>query len=76
MNEFDRVLDTSGLNCPLPLLKTKKELVTMGSGQTLHVISTDPSSVVDFHAFAAQSGNELLESRQEDDVFHFVFKKK
>ena len=54
-------LDTRGLNCPLPILKAKKALVDMPSGQVLRVISTDPGSVRDFQAFARQTGNELVE---------------
>jgi tRNA 2-thiouridine synthesizing protein A len=58
---FDRELDTRGLNCPLPILKAKKALADMTSGQVLKVVSTDSGSVRDFQAFAKQTGNELLE---------------
>ncbi|WP_439519829.1 sulfurtransferase TusA family protein [Hydrogenophaga sp.] len=57
----DRELDARGLNCPLPILKAKKALADMHSGQTLKVISTDAGSVRDFQAFAKQTGNVLLE---------------
>lgn len=57
---FDRELDTKGLNCPLPILKAKKTLAEMTSGQVLKVVATDPGSVRDFQAFAKQTGNELL----------------
>ena len=58
---IDRELDTRGLNCPLPILKAKKALSEMGSGQVLRVVSTDPGSARDFSAFARQTGHELLE---------------
>ena len=57
----DRELDARGLNCPLPILKAKKALNDMQSGQTLRVVSTDAGSVRDFQAFAKQTGNELVE---------------
>lgn len=57
----DRELDARGLNCPLPILKAKKALAEMSSGQILKVVSTDSGSVRDFQAFAKQTGNELLE---------------
>ncbi|MFZ9183543.1 MAG: sulfurtransferase TusA family protein [Hylemonella sp.] len=67
----DRELDTRGLNCPLPILKAKKALSEMQSGETLKVISTDPGSMRDFVAFAKQTGNELLEqSNQGSDYIH------
>ncbi|MDD5029427.1 MAG: sulfurtransferase TusA family protein [Rhodoferax sp.] len=59
----DKELDTSGLNCPLPILKAKKALSEMQSGQTLKVIATDAGSVKDFQAFAKQTGNELLDQQ-------------
>jgi tRNA 2-thiouridine synthesizing protein A len=58
--EFDRDLDVKGLNCPLPILRTKKALAEMETGQVLRVQATDPGSVKDFAAFAKQTGNELL----------------
>ena len=57
----DKEVDTRGLNCPLPILKAKKALAEMHSGQTLKVVATDPGSLRDFQAFAKQTGNELLE---------------
>ncbi|MCB4363867.1 sulfurtransferase TusA family protein [Hydrogenophaga taeniospiralis] len=59
----DKELDARGLNCPLPILKAKKALADMHSGQVLRVISTDAGSVRDFQAFAKQTGNELLEQQ-------------
>ena len=58
---FDKEFDASGLACPLPIVKTKKSLADMASGQVLRVVATDPGSVRDFQAFARQTGNELVE---------------
>ena len=60
---IDQELDTRGLNCPLPILKAKKALSTMESGQVLRVTATDSGSVRDFQAFARQTGNELIEQQ-------------
>lgn len=69
----DRELDTRGLNCPLPILKAKKALSEMQSGQTLKVISTDAGSVRDFLAFSKQTGNELLaQSTEGKDYIHIL----
>jgi tRNA 2-thiouridine synthesizing protein A len=76
MAQFDQQLDATGLNCPLPILRTKKALTSLQSGQVLHVIATDPGSVKDFEAFARQTGNELLESREEAGKFYFLMRKK
>lgn len=57
----DKELDTRGLNCPLPILKAKRALAEMASGELLKVVATDPGSVRDFQAFARQTGNELVE---------------
>ena len=73
---FDKELDTSGLNCPLPILRTKKSLNDMQSGQLLKVRATDPGSVKDFQAFAKQTGNELVSSETIDTEFVFFMKKK
>ncbi|KPJ92873.1 MAG: SirA family protein [Gammaproteobacteria bacterium SG8_15] len=75
MANFDQELDASGLNCPLPILRAKKSLAAMESGQVLHIIATDPGAVKDFEAFAKQTGNELMESREEAGKFHFMMKK-
>ncbi len=76
MADFDQELDACGLNCPLPILRAKKALAGLDSGQVLHIIATDPGSVKDFEAFAKQTGNELLESNEEGDKYHFLVKKK
>ncbi|MBK5970089.1 MULTISPECIES: sulfurtransferase TusA family protein [Thiorhodovibrio] len=75
MADFDQELDASGLNCPLPILRAKKTLAGMESGQVLHVIATDPGSVKDFDAFAKQTGNELMDSQEEGGKFLFLIKK-
>ena len=74
--EFDRDLDVKGLNCPLPILRTKKQLAEMESGQVLRVLATDPGSVKDFAAFCKQTGNELLEQQEGNRVFEFYLKRK
>ena len=66
-------IDTRGLNCPLPILKAKKALAELQSGEVLKVVSTDPGSTRDFQAFARQTGNELLEqSTAGSDFIHFI----
>lgn len=74
--EFDRDLDVKGLNCPLPILRTKKALAEMESGQVLRIQATDPGALKDFPAFAKQTGNELLEQGEENRVFEFFLKRK
>lgn len=71
---IDHVLDAKGLNCPLPILKAKKALNQVPSGGILQVLSTDPGAVADFEAFCRQTGNELLESKTEGDVFVFLIR--
>jgi len=75
MANFDQELDASGLNCPLPILRAKKSLAGMSAGQVLHIIATDPGAVKDFEAFAKQTGNELMESKEEGGKFVFLIKK-
>jgi tRNA 2-thiouridine synthesizing protein A len=75
MSAFDQELDACGLNCPLPILRAKKTLNGMQSGQILRIIATDPGSVKDFEAFARQTGNSLLESSEGDGKFTFLIKK-
>jgi TusA-related sulfurtransferase len=69
-------LDARGLNCPLPILKAKKALAEMTSGQTLRVVSTDAGSVRDFQAFAKQTGNELLEQQTQGNEHISVLKRR
>lgn len=69
----DIEIDTRGLNCPLPILRAKKALSDMATGQVLKVVSTDPGSARDFVAFAKQTGNELLEQQTAgDEYIHFL----
>jgi tRNA 2-thiouridine synthesizing protein A len=75
MPDFDQELDASGLNCPLPILRAKKALNGMEAGKILHIIATDPGSVKDFEAFSKQTGNGLLESREEGGKFYFLLEK-
>lgn len=72
--EFDRDLDVKGLNCPLPILRTKKALAEMETGQVLRVQATDPGSLKDFPAFAKQTGNDLVEQKEVNRVFEFYLK--
>jgi len=74
--QFDRELDVKGLNCPLPILRTKKALSEMESGQVLRVVATDSNAAKDFQAFARQTGNQLLGERKIDQVFEFFFRRK
>ncbi|MBC7729923.1 MAG: sulfurtransferase TusA family protein [Microbacteriaceae bacterium] len=71
--DAQKEIDTRGLNCPLPILKAKKALADLQSGQVLRVVSTDPGSVRDFQAFARQTGNELVEqSTAGEDFVHYL----
>ena len=74
--EFQKEVDARGLNCPLPILRAKKALAEMESGQVLRVMATDPGAQRDFTAFAKQTGNELLDSREENDVFVFLMRRR
>ena len=73
--EFSKEFDASGLACPMPIVKTKKALADMASGQVLRVIVTDPGSVCDMEAFAEQTGNTLLDQAREDAKYVFYLKK-
>jgi tRNA 2-thiouridine synthesizing protein A len=72
----DRELDARGLNCPLPILRTKRSLNEMQSGQVLKILATDPMSVRDFQAFSRQTGHELLATGQHGGEFFFFLRKK
>jgi tRNA 2-thiouridine synthesizing protein A len=74
--QFDKELDAKGLSCPLPILKTKKALNDLASGQVLKVIATDPGSVKDMQAFSKQTGNPLLSSVEENSAYVFLIQKK
>ncbi len=73
---FDRELDARGLNCPLPILRTKKSLNDMAHGQVLKVVATDPGSVRDFQAFCKQTGNQLMVSTESGGEYLFMVRKK
>jgi len=73
---FDKELDARGLNCPLPILKAKKALNDMQSGQVLKIIATDPGSVKDFQAFCKQTGNDLLSQAAAEKEFTFFLRRK
>ncbi len=73
--DYQRELDARGLNCPLPILRTKKALGELGAGQVLRVLATDPGSVKDMQAFAKQTGNALLESGEAAGEFVFYLRK-
>jgi len=70
-----QTLDTKGLNCPLPILKAKKAIKDLQSGDVLEVLATDPGSVKDFEAFSRATGNELMEWNEDGGVFRFLLKK-
>ena len=74
--EIDKEIDTRGLNCPLPILKAKKALAEMTSGQLLKVVSTDTGSLRDFQAFAKQTGNELVEQQTQGSEFIHVLRRR
>ena len=74
--QIDKEIDTRGLNCPLPILKAKKALAEMLTGQLLRVVSTDPGSTRDFQAFSRQTGNELIEQQTAGDEFIHVLKRR
>lgn len=71
--DAQKEIDTKGLKCPLPILRAKKALSDMNSGDVLKVVATDPGSTRDFQAFARQTGNELVEQQSQDGVFtHYL----
>lgn len=72
----DREVDARGLNCPLPILKAKKALAELTSGQVLKVMSTDPGSLRDFQAFARQTGNEMVGQSEADRIWTFYLKRR
>ncbi|MDD2811558.1 sulfurtransferase TusA family protein [Rhodoferax sp.] len=74
--QTDKEIDASGLNCPLPILKAKKALAELVSGQTLKVVATDKGSLRDFQAFAKQTGNELLDQQTVGESFIHVLRRR
>lgn len=75
MTEPNKVLDTKGLTCPLPVLRAKKAIKELSAGQVMKVLATDPGAVGDFAAFCQATGNEMLSSTTEDNAFVFLIKK-
>ncbi|MFG6485915.1 sulfurtransferase TusA family protein [Roseateles sp. BYS78W] len=74
--DVQREIDTRGLNCPLPILKAKKALAEMASGDLLKVVATDPGSMRDFQAFARQTGNELVQQQAAGTEFIHVLRRR
>jgi tRNA 2-thiouridine synthesizing protein A len=74
--DFTKEIDTRGLNCPLPILRAKKALAELESGQVLKVVATDPGSMRDFAAFSKQTGHGLLETSEANREYFFYLKKK
>ena len=74
--QIDAEVDARGLNCPLPILKAKKALAGMASGQILKVVATDPGSMRDFQAFAKQTGNELIEQQTAGEEYIHVLRRR
>lgn len=72
----DHEVDARGLNCPLPILRTKKTLNGMHSGEVVRILATDPASVRDFQAFAKQTGNELVEHGEAEGSFWFLMRRR
>ena len=75
MQEFDAQVDATGLNCPMPILRAKKALTGLASGQVLKIVATDPGSVKDFEAFANQTGHQLLQSESDGERFTYLIRK-
>ena len=75
MLRIDLEIDTTGLMCPLPLLRLKKALQVLEGGQVVRVLATDPASVLDFGVFLQQAGHEMLEQREETGIFCYVIRK-
>jgi len=73
--QSNQILDARGLNCPLPILRTKKSLSSLQSGETLKVVATDPGSLKDMASFCTQTGNILLSSQQAGSDYEFVIRK-
>lgn len=75
MTDFNTELDARGLNCPLPILRTKKAMTSMAAGDVLKIVATDPGSVKDMEAYAKQTGNELVASSENNGQYTFYIKK-
>lgn len=75
MPTFDKELDTTGLNCPMPIMKAKKMLQSLGAGQVLHLLATDPGTRSDIPALINKTGDQLIETSEEGGKIHFYIKK-
>jgi tRNA 2-thiouridine synthesizing protein A len=75
MSDFDTEVDARNLNCPLPVLRAKKAIAGMSSGQVLKFVATDPGSVKVFVVFCRQTGNDLISSIEESGEYHYLIKK-
>jgi TusA-related sulfurtransferase len=77
MNDINstKTLDARGLQCPMPVAKTSKEIRTIEIGEVLEVLATDPASMADIHAWSKSSGNELLNSKKDEGVFKFYIRR-
>ena len=75
MTEINQELDARNLNCPLPILRAKKTINGMASGEVVKILATDPGAIKDFEAFTKQTGHELLESAEVENEFHFLIRK-
>lgn len=73
--KYDQELNAIGLNCPLPILRAKKALTSLESGKVLHIVATDPGALKDFEAFAKQTGNDLVETKNDEGEYHFYIRK-
>ena len=76
MTDAPREIDARGLNCPLPILKAKKALADMQTGELLRIVATDPGSMRDFQAFARQTGNELVEQTTQGSEFVHLLRRR
>ena len=75
MPTFDKELDTSGLNCPMPVMKTKKMLQSLEAGQVLHLLATDVGTKSDIPALVNKTGDQIVETSEEGGKFHFYIRK-
>lgn len=75
MQEFDHEIDVRGLQCPLPVLKARKRLLSLKYGESLRILATDPATTIDFPHYCAESGNELVSQHQKAGVFIFIIRK-
>ena len=75
MQEFDHEIDVRGLQCPLPVLKARKRLLSIKHGETLRILATDPATAIDFPHYCAESGNQLVSQHEEAGIFIFIIRK-